>query len=409
MNFRVHFSEIVFMPDDRKKSRTKSEKKDRKDLKDLKDSRDRKEAGRGSRVGASTLEKGLTVLEAVEKAGEPVTIREVAVRTGIQRLAVYRLLSTLEERGYVRRLEDKRYRATFGRRRVLVGYAAPLTGTPFRAELAASIERAAAQAGVELVMLGNQEDDAVTALANAATLLDRRVDVAILFQPRESLGHLVADRFFNAGTTFITVEHPIQGGVYYGANNFQAGKLGGQVLGRFATEAWEGRFDLLVLLEAGFAGTSVQARVTGALAGARELVGDIPDSKLIHLEGEAHRESSREAVAALLRKLPPGRRLLVSGFNDPSAVGAVEAVRAAGRERDTAVVGQNATREGRTEIRRKRSCFIASVAYFPERYGPRLLDLASAIARKDPVPPAVYTEHLVLDRNNVDEVYPDEE
>ena len=62
----------------------------------------------------TTLDKGLTVLEAVEKAAQPPTIQELARITGIQRLAVYRLLCTLEQRGYVIRDDDKHYRAHRG-------------------------------------------------------------------------------------------------------------------------------------------------------------------------------------------------------------------------------------------------------------------------------------------------------
>jgi len=368
----------------------------------------KKSSKKGSHIGAGTLDKGLRVLEAVEKAGRPVTIQEVASLTGIQRLAVYRLLSTLVERGYVSRSEDKRYSATVARRRLLIGYSAPLSGTPFREDLAASVNRAVSQRGFELVMLDNGEDDSAAAMRNVETLLEHRVDVAMFFQPVEFVGHMMADRLFGDGVPFITIESPIQGGVYFGANNYQAGRLAGQTLGRSAEDRWAGRFDFVVLLEGTRAGTNAQARLAGALAGVREVLGDIQQSRVIHLDGHAQLESSREAMAALLRTLKRGTRLLVSGFNDPSSVGAVEAARAEGRESDVVIVGQNATREGRAEIRRPGSCLIASVAYFPERYGESLLKLAGALARGDQVPPAVYTQHLVLSRENVDRLYPEE-
>ena len=49
---------------------------------------------------------------------------------------------------------------------------------------------------------------------------------------------------------------------------------------------------------------------------------------------------------------------------------------------------------------------IASVAYFPEQYGPNLVRLAADMAAGRHLPPAVYTEHMVLDRQNIDRVYP---
>jgi ribose transport system substrate-binding protein len=99
-------------------------------------------------------------------------------------------------------------------------------------------------------------------------------------------------------------------------------------------------------------------------------------------------EDSRAAMAEMLPRLKRGSRLLISGFNDLSAVGALEAIRAAGREREVAIVGQNASQEARTEIRKRNSRFIASVAYFPELYGAKLLRLVSAIVNGEQAPPA---------------------
>lgn len=355
------------------------------------------------RVG--TLEKGLSVLELLEKGGKALTIQEIADATAIQRAAVFRLLCTLEQRGYLQRLENKRYRSTTRRRRILLGYEAPLTGTPFRADLAASIQAAAAASNVDLIVLDNREDDPDESLKNAQVLIDARVDVALLFQPLEWIGHTVADRFFHAGIPFVTIEVPLQGGVYFGANNYQAGRMAGQVLAKFAVENWEGRFDHLVLLESSLTSSNVQARLAGVLVGMRETLGNVKEGRVIHLDGRGRRAASREAVGALLPQLPKGTRLLISGFNDPTAVGALEAVRAAGREDDVAVVGQNATEESRAEIRNPASRFIASIAYFPELYGGKLVRLALGILNREHVAPAVYTEHVILAHDNIDRYY----
>jgi ribose transport system substrate-binding protein len=355
--------------------------------------------------GASTLDKGLTVLEAVEKASQPASIQDLARRTGIQRMAVYRLLSTLEQRGYVVRDDARKYHATSRRRRVLGGYCAPLTGNGFRTDLAASLRAAAQRAGIDLMMLDNQENDVDAVIANTERLVAAAADVVIFFQPTESLGHIMADRLLGASIPFITVEIPIQGGIYYGANNYQAGKMAGVALGRFAESVWKSRFDRVVLVEAARS-SNLQARLTGVLIGLREVLGEIDESQVIHLEGEAHLESSQEAMANLLRKIRPGARLLVSAFNDLSAVGALRALRAAGRENDAAVVGQNAVREVQMEIRDRNSRMIASVAYFPERYGPNIIRLAADIAAGRHVPPTHYTSHMVLERRNIDRVYP---
>ena len=357
--------------------------------------------------GASVLNKGLSVLESVERAPAPATIQEIARLTGIQRLAVYRILATLEQRGYVLRDDSKRYRPATRRRRLQVGYVAPLSGNAFREDLARSLQDAAAQAGVDLLMFDNADRDAHAAGANAERLIDARVDAAIFFQPVEAVGHIVADRLFCAHIPFITVERPIQGGIYFGANNYQAGKMAGVVLGQFAKTSWKSRFHRVVLLEPEQTSTNVHARIAGVLLGIRSVLGEIDEARVVHLEAAAgHVESSQRAVTVLLKKTDRGQRLLISGFNDLCAVGALRAVREAGRENDVAIVGQNAAREGREEIHRNGSRLIASIAYFPEKYGARLVQLAADLVARRQVPPAMYTNHVVLDRRNIGFYYP---
>jgi ribose transport system substrate-binding protein len=364
-----------------------------------------KDDGKVKRAGAGTLEKGLIVLEAVERASHPLTIQEVVALTGVQRLAVYRLLTTLEERGYVRRLEDKRYHAALRRRRIVVGYAAPLMGNWFRIDLTASIRRAAEQAGFDLIVLDNREDDSEAALNNAHSLIERKVDVAMFFEPVEEIGYMVAERLMSAGIPFITIERPLQGGVYFGANNYQAGKLAGAALGQFAIKRWRGGFDRIILLETAPTSTNVQARVSGVLVGLRETLGAVDEARVIHLDGKGHQDDSRAAMAELLPRIKSDSKILISGFNDLSALGALEAIRAAGREQEVAIVGQNASHEALEEIRKRNSRYIASVAYFPERYGAKLFKLVTAIVSGEPSPPAVYTDHLLLRRENVDQYY----
>lgn len=356
------------------------------------------------RVG--TLEKGLDVLEALEKGAKALNIQEVAAATGVQRAAVFRLLCTLERRGYVERLSNKKYRSTMRRRRAQIGYCGPLTGNPFRLDLASSLRDAAETANIDFLALDNNENDADGSLRNVQSLIEAKVDVGLLFQPVEWIGHTMADRLVQAGIPFLTIEVPLQGGVYFGANNFHAGRLAGQVLADFAIDHWKGRFDSIVLVESSQVSTNVPARLAGVLVGLKDKLATVDSSRVIHLDGRAHLHESREVVSQFLsRRARDKQRLLIGCFNDQAAIGTLQAVRDAGRERDVAIVGQNATEESWEEIRNPNSRLIASVAYFPERYGARLVRLAQALLNREPVPPASYTDHVVLTQANIDRFY----
>src|SRR5688500_5058944 len=229
-----------------------------------------------------TLDKGLTILELIEKASKPLTIQEAVRATGIQRAAVYRLLCTLEQRGYIQRLDNKKYSFAMRRRRFLIGYCAPLSGSSFRTLLATNIQRAAQENNMDILEVDNREDDSEEGLRNAQILVDAKVDLAVLFEPVQSIGHAMADRLYHAGIPFITIDVPLQGGVYFGANNYLAGKLAGQALARFAADRWGGAYERVVLIESSSVGPHVQARLSGVLVGLQERLGAVPDSHVIH-------------------------------------------------------------------------------------------------------------------------------
>ena len=98
------------------------------------------------------------------------------------------------------------------------------------------------------------------------------------------------------------------------------------------------------------------------------------------------------------------RRTLIGGINDPSALGALRAYEEVGRAEGCTVMGQNASPEGRDELRRP-SRFIGSVAYFPEKYGEGLLKLAFEILTFKNTAPAVFVAHQLVTSKNVDNFY----
>jgi ribose transport system substrate-binding protein len=102
------------------------------------------------------------------------------------------------------------------------------------------------------------------------------------------------------------------------------------------------------------------------------------------------------------------RRILVGAANDPSALGAARAFQESGRSDTSAIVGQNAEPDARAELRQPRTPLIASVGYFPERYGEGLIRLALEILGRRPVAPAMFVKHQIVTRENVDHLYPND-
>jgi len=354
---------------------------------------------------SGTLEKGLDVLETLEHSSGPLRVRDVVGLTSLDRAAVFRLLCTLEDRGYIERHSDKRYLAIGRRRAPKIAYVAPLSGNSFRSDVTAGLRSAMAQAQMEPFFVDNEDLNLDSQLSVVQNIITSGVSLVIMFQCIGALGYVLVDRLIHAGVPVISVDNPTPGALYFGGNSYRAGLMAGEALGQFAKARWNSSFDKLLLLESSLSAPEDRARTTGSVEGIREVLGDVPESKIMHLDGLAGREASRMACAEAFGSLPAKSRVLISCFNDLSAAGALHAVRAAKHEKYAAIVGQNGTAESRAELMLPESPIIASVAYFPEKYGEKLIRLASLVLAHEKTPLAVYTDHVLLDHNNVQRYY----
>ena len=118
-----------------------------------------------------------------------------------------------------------------------------------------------------------------------------------------------------------------------------------------------------------------------------------------------------ESFEAMRRHLrySQARRSLVGAINDPSALGALRAFQEAGRTDSCAVMGQNASPEGRAELRAPGTRLVGSVAYFPEKYGAEIVAVALDILHRRAVPPAVFVKHQLVTPDTVNHIYPNDE
>ncbi|HWQ53959.1 MAG TPA: substrate-binding domain-containing protein [Bryobacteraceae bacterium] len=350
------------------------------------------------------------ILEAFQSEAELLRIRDVADRTGLARPTALRLLYTLERRGLVERVGSHEYRLgirPLKRRPFRIGHGAHSSEFSFSRDVAEGLARAARQEGVDLLVLDNRYS-AKAAIRNVETFIRDKVDLVVEFQADEHLAApVISAKLMEAGIPLIAVEIPHPGATYYGANNYMAGLIGGRYLGRWAKQHWHGEVDEVIMLELRMSGPIPAARLTGALIGIRELLPGIPDSRVVRLNGNGRFGTSLEVVRKHIRQ-GGARRTLVAAINDPSAIGALRAFEEAGRADRCAVMGQNASPEARVEMRRPESRLVGSVGYFPEKYGDGIISLALDILRRKPVPPAAFTTHQLITRDNVDHYYPND-
>ena len=349
------------------------------------------------------------VLGVFQSAGDVLRLRDVVTRTGFTKGMCFRLLYTLHQCGFLDKVGENQYRlASEVRRRRLcrIGYAAQGQETSFDREVRASLVRAAEREHLELIVVDNRYQPKI-ALRSADYLIREQVDLVIEFQTDEVIAGAIAAKYLEANIPFIAIDIPHPGATYFGANNYQAGLMAGQHLGRWAKKNWGGECDEVLLIELHRAGSLPGARMRGVVAGIQASIRVAEPRQTVTLDGDGQFQTALERARKHLRE-SRAKRVLVGAANDSSALGALRAFQEAGRDRDCAVVGQNAELEARAELRVPDTRLIASVGYFPEKYGDGLIRLALDILAQKAVPPAVFTTHQVITPRNVDHFYPND-
>jgi len=350
------------------------------------------------------------VLGAFQSPGEVLRLRDVVQRTRFGKGMCFRLLHTLHHCGLLDKVDASGYRLVSElrrRKRYRIGYASQGVDSSFEREVHLGLQRAAEREDVELIVVSNRYQSKV-ALRNAEQLIRERVDLVIEFQTDEAVAPAIAAKYLEADTPFIAIDIPHPGATYFGANNYQAGLLAGRYLGQWARTRWDGRLEEVLLLELGRAGSLVQARLSGVLAGLKETLRDaVENHPVVSLDGDGQFKTSLEKVRKHLRS-SKARYVVVGAVNDASALGASRAFQEAGRAGTCAIVGQNAEPDARAELREPRTPLVASVGFLPERYGDGLIKLAFDILAHRQTPPAVFIRHHLITTENVDHFYPND-
>ncbi|HEX8502113.1 MAG TPA: substrate-binding domain-containing protein [Pyrinomonadaceae bacterium] len=356
---------------------------------------------------AEAVVRACALLKAFRHEGELLALRDLVGRTGLSKTTAFRLAQSLVRGGLLERVNKNAYRSLvrpLGGHGFRLGFAAQAADSEFSREVSASVQRAADREQTPLVAVDNRYSP-TRALRNADLLVRERVDLVLEFQAFEQVASVISSKFIEANIPVIAIDIPHPGATYFGANNYQAGLIGGRALGRWAKANWDGRVEEVLQVELPLAGPLPQLRITGMLAGLAEVLPGVKQAATTRLDGKGVFDNSLEVARRYLRRARPKRTLVVA-VNDPSALGVLRAFEEAGRGDLCAVMGQNAVKSALEELRRPGTRLVGSVAYFPERYGDELIPLALDILQKKHVPSAVFVKHQLVTPKNVGLIYP---
>ena len=269
-----------------------------------------------------------------------------------------------------------------------------------------SIQANATAAGIDLVIADNRLDGP-TALANAESFVRRQVDFVIEFQTDVNLAPVIMQRFDDAGIRVVAIDIPMPGAAFFGANNPRSGFMCGSYLAQTAISLWgpeaagKGYF---VVGELPQSGAIPAMRTGGQIAGFLAAIPDFPREQIIRIDTKNTLQYSFQQMANVLGRIPRGVPIMLTAINDQSVTGMLRAVQQADRQADAIAVGIGADE---IETLVGEASFLASVAYFPERYGNYLVPLCLMRLAGRKLPSAVLVNHLIITKWNICEYYPE--
>jgi ABC-type sugar transport system substrate-binding protein len=272
------------------------------------------------------------------------------------------------------------------------------------------IQEAAEIAGVEMVYCDNAYPDIEKHISCAELMINQEVDLVISSSWMSEINQQLMDMYNEAGIPVIgwDVTHPGSRS-YYGIDTWTAGVLAGDYAGKWALENCNYDADI-VLMDNPEVGEFPRQKLWGFEAGVRLWLPGTPPERKYTISGGSLTEDATDALGAWLDAHPDSTCVLVTMINNYSAVGAAAAFDIAGRSGDGCIVGQGADAPMFSEfvIPEDESAFKASVSDSPWKDGEALIPMAVDILEGVDVPPIVLKEHEVIDRDNIDEMVPEE-
>ncbi|HJU85784.1 MAG TPA: sugar ABC transporter substrate-binding protein [Gemmatimonadota bacterium] len=257
--------------------------------------------------------------------------------------------------------------------------------SPFFIELEAGAQQAADSLGIELVVQApDREIDVERQMQIIENLLQTGIDVLLLTPSgsREVVSAIAEANRAEVPVVIVDTRADEQAlaaarasiSTFIGSDNVD----GGRMAGRFVAEALGGRGRVAVL-------EGIPGHETGdsRLQGFREVIDGHPGISIVASQtANWERDQAFNVTQNMLQSHPDLQAIFAA--NDMMALGAVEAIAAAGRTGDLIVVGFDALDEARQAIRDGR--MDATIAQHPREMGRIAVESAWSILQGDSVP-----------------------
>ena len=263
-------------------------------------------------------------------------------------------------------------------------------GSPIFAALRSGATAAARSLGVEVIHYVPSTADSVVEQNKLVDDAIKDKPAAIVFDPVDfNKASGAVDKINAAGIPLFNVNERLRAGSIAGYVGIDDVALA-LATGRYLIKAMNGNGAVVIL-----DGPDGNRTAQGRFQGFRDAVKEAPGVKLLAGKSANYARSSGQQVTAdLLRSFAQIDGILAA--NDPMAIGAVDALKAA--KRKSMVVGINASREAMELI--KSGDILGSGDYDSFAMGCLALEMAVRSLRKEEVPKEVMLKPVVIDKTN---------
>lgn len=281
-----------------------------------------------------------------------------------------------------------------------IGFSNLDENNPFTMQVREHLEaEAAKEPDIELIVRDN-DLDTEKAKINAQEFADKNVDVAIIFHIDERANGEVAKPLFDKHIPVIGIDIPVPRGIYFGINNPATGAQAGTILAAWINNKWNGQLDKILVLTEYRVLDIFRQRFESAVDKLEELVPTFDRDNVLYLDNGGQRQITAERVGGVLGRWSNYPHIAMISMNDKISEGAIDAIRAANRVNDVALLSYDGTPVAFDEFRSGHTPLVVSPSLRPDFYGKQLLELSLKLAQGGRVEQYNYVETIPITQDN---------
>ena len=294
--------------------------------------------------------------------------------------------------------------------KIKIGFANLTDSGDYMVWVKKGMQMAAEKYGAEIVCVDNEANGA-KAVENIDALITQGCQAVIEYMNDTAVNSQIKDMLDAKGIPCVAVDIPVENAngaaAYMGGDNYTAGHICGENLGKIAKEQWGDTIDLFISVETMSNGETNTQRMGGILDGIRESL-NVPDDIIVRVDGKDNTADAQKVVADALTAHPDAKHILIGCLQDDETQGAFSAVEMANRQDQVLLAGCGPFGSTFENLRKpEKNFWVGSASFSPEQYGEVAVPLAIALAKGEKVPENSFVTHYWLDHDNINDYYPE--